>query len=254
LVGVLALGAATFTFAIPGPQPVTVTLGGRPQTVYLYKPANPKAAVILASGDFGWEGLVVDVADHLESQAVAVLGLNVRAYLASFTSSPGRLNPADVPGHFRVLAREAEKSLGFSSPPVLAGVSEGAGLAVIAASEGAGKPEFGGVIARGLPASTELGWRTWRDWTIWITKKSPDEPMADDMPYMSKLRVPFVSIQSTHDEFVPLDTAKKLFAAAPEPKRMFLIDAANHRFSDKRAEMHQRLDEALKWISGLPEP
>jgi type IV secretory pathway VirJ component len=249
LVAIVALAAASLGFTQVTPEERTVSLGGNPQTVYLYKPARPTGAVVLASGDLGWAGLVVVVAEDLVSQNIAVLGLNSRAYLASFTTGSNRLNVADVPGHFEALTLEAARSLGVNTPPVLVGISEGAGLSVIAASDGSRKAAWAGVIAMGLPASTELGWRTWRDWTVWVTKRPPDEPMAESAEYMGKVAVPFVSIQSTHDEFVPLATAKSLFAAAPEPKRLFLIDASNHRFSDKRDELRLRLSEALQWLT-----
>lgn len=252
LAAVVGLALFSSAFAVATPEVRTIVLGGRPQTVYVYKPAaQPSSVVILSSGDLGWSGLVTEVADYLVSNGVGVLGLNARSYLASFTSGSSRLNPADVPGHFQALAAEAERAFNVRTRPVLAGVSEGAGLSVIAASDPARKSAWSGVVAMGLPASTELGWRTWVDWTIWVTKKAPNEPLAQSSDYMGKLTVPFVSIQSTRDEFVPLATAKSLFAAAPEPKRLFLIDASNHRFSDKRAELHERLSEALKWISEL---
>ena len=35
---------------------------------------------------------------------------------------------------------------------------------------------------------------------------------------------------------------------AGEPKRMWVIEADNHRFSGNRLELEQRLLEALEWI------
>jgi hypothetical protein len=39
-----------------------------------------------------------------------------------------------------------------------------------------------------------------------------------------------------------------MLARAGEPKKMWIIEAATHRFSDNRAELDQRLLEALEWI------
>jgi hypothetical protein len=36
--------------------------------------------------------------------------------------------------------------------------------------------------------------------------------------------------------------------AAREPKRLWLIDAADHRFSDGRVPLQQALAEAVTWI------
>ncbi len=249
---ILMLGTtASAKDTLSAPQAI-ITLSGQAQRVMLYRPAKARTAVVLSSGDLGWVGLVVDVAEFLESQGVAVLGLNTRLYLASFTRGSSRLAPEQVPGDYAVLAREARRLLGVSTAPALAGISEGAGLSVIAASDPATRSELRGVICLGLPDTVELGWRSWRDWTIWITKYKPNEPEANLREFVSKVApLPLVVVQSTKDEFVPLETARSLFAAAAEPKRLFLIDAANHRFSDKRDELHARLTEALDWLDWL---
>ncbi len=231
---------------------VTVALDGKVQTLTAYPVPAATQAVLLSSGDMGWAGFVVDVAEFLSSQKIAVLGLNSKMYLESFTSGSSYVQPSRVPAHFETLAEAASRALGVSQPPVLVGISEGAGLSVMAAVDPARQPAFSGVIVLGLPASTELGWRGWRDWTTWVTKQNPSEPMEASMGYMGRIApLPFVSIQSTHDEFVPLETAKALFAAAKEPKQLHLIDASNHRFSDKRDEVHARLLDVLRWIASL---
>jgi pimeloyl-ACP methyl ester carboxylesterase len=234
------------------PATVTVTLDGKAQLLTLYKPEGATHAVILSSGDLGWAGFVVEVAEALSDGKIAVLGFNSKAYLESFTTGTTYLDPSKVPGHYETLAHEAVRSLGVKTPLTLIGISEGAGLSVMAASDAARKSLFCGVVALGLPAATELGWRAWRDWMTWVTKSNPDEPMAASLDYMGRIApLPFVSIQSTHDEFVPIETAKSLFAAAHDPKRLYFIDATNHRFSDKRPEVRARLLESLQWIVSL---
>jgi alpha-beta hydrolase superfamily lysophospholipase len=231
-------------------EQATVTLSGQAQKVQLYRPAQPRSGVVLSSGDLGWAGFVVDVAEFLSRQGVAVLGFNTRAYLESFTHGKSTLPAEQVPVDYAVLAREARRLLGISTPPALVGISEGAGLSVIAASDEASRKEFLGVVCVGLPDSVELGWRAWRDWTTWITKSAPKEPHADLGQRIDKVApLPLAMVQSTRDEFVPLSTSQALFSAAGEPKKLYLIDAANHRFSDKRDELHARLNEALQWLS-----
>lgn len=236
-------------------EEASVTLGGRPQTVELYRPDHPVLAVVLSSGDFGWAGFVVDVAEFLKSRQVAVLGFNTKTYLESFSHGKSALDPAQVPGHYHALARETERLLGVSGRPVLVGISEGAGLSVIAAASETERRAFKGVICLGLPDTVELGWHAWRDWTIWITKGSPNEPHANLMDYVAKVApLPLALVQSTKDEFVPLATARALFAAASEPKKLHLIEASNHRFSDKRDELKRRLIEALSWLDTPDRP
>jgi fermentation-respiration switch protein FrsA (DUF1100 family) len=59
---------------------------------------------------------------------------------------------------------------------------------------------------------------------------------------------PLAAIHSTHDEFVPLLDAEKILAAANEPKRLWVIKASDHRFSDNQAEFDRRLLEAIAWV------
>lgn len=63
--------------------------------------------------------------------------------------------------------------------------------------------------------------------------------------------VPLAEIHSTHDEFLPIEQAKVMFARARDPKRMWIIEAVNHRFSNNREELDRRMLEALEWIKNL---
>jgi type IV secretory pathway VirJ component len=231
-------------------QPVRLLLADRPQTVHIYRTAGPpRAVVLLSSGDLGWMGFVVDVAEFLQAHNVAVLGLNTRAYLSSFTGNGKALDPIDIPGHYESLSRDAQRIFAVSNAPVLVGISEGAGLSVVAAADANRQALYRGVIGLGLPASIELGWNTWKDWTIWITKGEPNEPHLTITPHVSRVSpLPMIFIQSKRDEFIPPQETHGLFTAAQEPKRMYSIDAKNHRFSDKQPELRSSLLDALEWI------
>jgi hypothetical protein len=223
----------------------TIAIRGKEQQLHLYGPPSG-SPVILSSGDLGWAGLVVHVAETLSARGYCIIGLNSKAYLGSFTTKDSTLNPRDVPGDFAVLVSLARSLSSFK--PILAGVSEGAGLSVLSATETAIKQGIQGILALGLPDQNELGWK-WQDFTIWVTKKVPSEPsfMVEDI--IGRVSpVPLAEIHSTHDEFLPLDKARLMFARAGEPKRMWVIEAANHRFSDNRDELDRRVFEALEWI------
>jgi hypothetical protein len=47
---------------------------------------------------------------------------------------------------------------------------------------------------------------------------------------------------------VALPTTHDIPAQAREPKRLWVIEAADHRFSDNRPELQRRLKEAIAWI------
>jgi pimeloyl-ACP methyl ester carboxylesterase len=222
-----------------------ISIRGKSQHLVFYGSAAG-SPVLLSSGDLGWAGLVVHVAEFLASRGYYVAGFNTREYLASFTSKDSALDPHYVPGDYATLiALVRQKN---PARPVLAGVSEGAGLSVLAATDPETQRNVEGILAFGLPDQNELGWK-WQDFTIWITKKTPEEPsfMVEDI--IGKVSpVPLAEIHSTHDEFLPLVQAKAMMARAVEPKRMWVIESANHRFSNNRSELDSRMIEALQWI------
>ena len=227
---------------------INLSLRGKTQQLHLYgTPGN--RSVILSSGDLGWTGLVVHVAEFLSSHGYYVVGFNSKAYLSSFTSKTSNLRPEDVPGDFQTLIEFVRR--GSNSKPVLAGVSEGAGLSVLAATHAKLQSAIQGIVGLGLPDQNELGWR-WQDFGTWITKKNPNEPsfLVEDIIHKVS-PVSLAEIHSTHDEFLPLEKAKQMFARANEPKKMWVIEAANHRFSNNREELDRRILEALAWIASV---
>jgi type IV secretory pathway VirJ component len=222
---------------------------GKQQQLHLYGPKEG-VPIILSSGDLGWAGLVVHVAEFLASHGYFVVGFNSRAYLSDFTTKESALSLRDVQRDYGTLVEFAGKRT--SAKPILAGNSEGAGLSVLAASDRGLKERIQGILGLGLPNQIELGWR-WQDFTIWITKKAPKEPgfmVADIIAAVSP--APLAEIHSTHDEFLPLEQAKSIFALAKDPKRMWIVEASNHRFGDNRNELDRCLLEALSWILGNP--
>ena len=222
-----------------------MSIRGKSQRLYLYG-ARGNPPVILTSGDLGWAGLVEHVAEYLSGRGYFIVGVNSKAYLSSFTTKTSALNPQDVPRDYQVLIDFARQ--GSATKPVLAGVSEGAGLSTLAATETGVKAGIKGVLALGLPDQNELGWK-WQDFTVWITKKAPNEPSFMVEDFIHKVSpIPLAEIHSSHDEFLPLEQAKAMFSRASEPKKMWVVEAANHRFSDNRDELDRKILEALSWI------
>ena len=60
--------------------------------------------------------------------------------------------------------------------------------------------------------------------------------------------VPLAALHSTHDEFVALPEIQRILAQAREPKRLWVIEAGDHRFSDNQPELQRRPMEAIAWI------
>ena len=238
--------------AAPDASPQTLhhlTIRGHVQQLQLYGPTDG-IPVIVASGDGGWIHLGPHVAELLASRGFFVVGFDVKAYLAGFTTDTAALRPADEPGDFKALAAFASAATGRK--PILVGVSEGAGLSVLAAADPETKAVLAGVVGLGLPDHNELGWR-WKDSLIYITHGAPNEPMFSTAAIAAGVSpIPLAAIHSTNDEFVPVPVVQKVMAAAEEPKKLWIITAADHRFSDKLPELDRTLLEAIAWIQQHP--
>ena len=234
-----------------GVDKLPATIRGQTLTLAVYTPpAVPRGTIVIGSGDVGWVGLATSIADQFSAAGYLVIGVNVRQYLAAFTSGKAHLGTADVPGDYRAMVDVVRRSRPVPRPIVLAGVSEGAALAVLAASDQSNHEWIDGVITMGLPATAELAWR-WTDVRSWITKRDADEPSfaaADFVPSVSP--VPLYMIQSRKDEYVPPADYERFNAVARAPKIQILIDAGNHRFTDKRDELGRVFAEGLSWIAG----
>ncbi len=232
--------------AADAPATITVSIRGQDQTLRAYGSRGGPVAIV-ASGDGGWIHLGPYVAEHLSSKGWHILGLDVKTYLSGFTTKHSTLSLAEVPGDFLVLVDQAAK--GAPGRPVLIGVSEGAGLAVLAATSHELKTRIAGVVGLGLPESCELAWR-FKDSIVYLTKGVPKEPTFSTAEIIGKVApLPIVAIHSTRDEFVAADDVKRVMSRAGQPSQLWFVEAQNHRFSGNIKEFEKKLQEALEWIN-----
>ena len=230
---------------------IDVNVRGKTLTLALYRPSSgaPRGTILMGSGDVGWVGLAVTMAEELSAQGYLVAGINIRQYLSSFTSGRSHLQASDVPGDYLVLRDTLKQRGGLVRPVVLSGMSEGAALAVLAASDPRNHDWIDGVVTMGIPPTAELAWR-WTDIGAWITKRDADEPSFAPKDVIANVSpVPLCMIQSTKDEYVPKAEYERLHALARAPKKLVLIDASNHRFTDKRPELRAAYAAALAWVA-----
>jgi hypothetical protein len=103
-------------------------------------------------------------------------------------------------------------------PFTLAGFSFGSRIALRLACGGAGARR---VIAAGFP-------------TIY-----------HDRGYLDQCTVPRIFVQSTHDQFGPMDQFRPFIESLPEPKRLVLIEAQDHFFAGALDALEQEI-AALK--------
>jgi hypothetical protein len=227
-------------------DPTTETIGIRNQlqTLYVYG-TRGAAPVLVSSGDGGWMHLAPHVAEVLAARGYFVVGFDVKQYLSGFTSGSETLSARDVPGDYRTLTEFAGR--GTQQRVLMIGISEGAGLSVLAATDPHSKTSIAGVIGLGLPDINELGWR-WQDSLIYLTHSVPNEPTFSASAVAASLSpVPLAAIQSTNDDYVSLAEVEKVIQHALEPKRLWIIKAADHSFSDNRSELDARMFDAIAW-------
>jgi pimeloyl-ACP methyl ester carboxylesterase len=243
---IAVLAVAWFSLQTPATQSLqTLPIRGHDQTLHIY--GSPQgAAVIVSSGDGGWIHLGPQIAAMLAQHGYYVVGFDVRAYLEGFTAGVSGVQPKEEPKDYAVLARFAGRDR--TRKPILIGVSEGGALSVLAATDPETKALVSGVIGVGLPDRAELGWR-WRDAIIYLTHRLPNEPSFSTADIAAGVApVPFAAIHSSHDEFVPLADIQRVLDRAREPKRLWIVNASNHRFSSNPAEFDARLLDAIAWI------
>jgi alpha-beta hydrolase superfamily lysophospholipase len=223
----------------------TLSLRGQELTLHL---SGPPAGdpVIVASGDGGWIHLGPATAAILARAGCFVVGIDSKQYLSAFTSGKVTLTEQDVQMDFATFVGYAAK--GRRVKPILVGVSEGAGLSVLAATDPSVKAAVSGLVALGLPDLNELGWR-WRDAIIYITKGVPDEPTFSVERMIDRVApLPLAALHSTNDEFVPVSVITRMMDRAGQPKRLWVIPASNHAFSGAEDALERRLLEAVAWI------
>jgi type IV secretory pathway VirJ component len=253
IVAAAVLVFATFTStarAAEWVEHVEWTQRGKTLSLAIYHPSGAqKGTIFMAGGDVGWVGLAVTMAHHLVDQGYLVVGINVRQYLSAYTVGSSHLTPADIQRDYADLSRYLERRGLLKSPVIVSGVSEGAALAVLAAASPDNHSWIAGAITMGLPATAEIAWR-WSDFTTWITKRDASEPSIRARDYLAQVSpVPLVMIQSTRDEYVPRSDYRDLESVARAPHQQVLIDASNHRFTDRIPELQKSYNAALAWIS-----
>lgn len=89
-------------------------------------------------------------------------------------------------------------------------------------------PEAGGLITEGTFTSiADMGKRLYPllpvDWLL--------NQRFDSLQMISRIRSPLLLIHGTWDTIVPVQMAQRLYAAAPQPKQLLLIDGGEHENS-----------------------
>jgi dienelactone hydrolase len=227
----------------------TWIIRGQKQDIYFMagspSPASPRPRILFVPGDGGWRGFAITIAETMASWGYDVYALDTKRYLEGFSGKTG-LTVADVMKDFRLIAELIVKDK--KDRLTLVGWSEGAGLCLLEAAAPENKNAFNGLVTIGLGPVNILGWRL-ADYLTYVTRKIPQEPRFQSIEYLPQVTpLPLWMIQSSHDEYVPVSTARDLFSAAKEPKRFELIEANDHRFDRNTTAFFGALRRGIEWI------
>lgn len=235
-------------------QKLNVAVRGQTLTLTVYVPRSGvpvRGTILMGSGDVGWVGLATTLAEFLSDGGYIVAGISARQYLSAFASGSEHLRVDQVPGDYDLLAAALRSRGQLVRPVTLSGVSEGAALAIAAAASPASHQWVDGVMTMGLPPTAELAWR-WKDVLAWITKKDADEPSFNPHDIIARVSpLPLWMIHSTRDEYVEEADYRRFDSAARHPKRLVLIDASNHRFTDRMPQLKEQVVAGLAWFDQL---
>ena len=247
----LCLFAAETACFAGGPTPVQYTwiIRGQKQDIYFIAGSpssmSPHPRILYAPGDGGWRGFAITIAETMASWGYDVYALDTKRYLEGFSGKTD-LTVGDVMKDFKLIAEQIVKDR--NERLTLVGWSEGAGLCLLGAAAPENKKTFNGLVTIGLGPVNVLGWRL-ADYLTYVTKKIPHEPRFQTVDYLPQVTpLPLWMIQSSHDDYVPVPTARDLFSAAKEPKRFKLIEANDHRFDGNTTEFFGALRAGIEWI------
>ena len=226
-----------------------VALPSQGTTLQVQTPVDrsPTAVIVVTSGTDGWRGLTRDVANHLTAEGYGVIGLDARSYLVEATRRSGSLTPATLQADYVVLLRVAHEWFPNVQHIFLVGVSEGAGLSLVAAADRRVSVQLTGMVGVETPATVSLRSPYWT-WTSWVTHKDEDDVSARMVDYVAAVApTPVSFIQRSHDAGAPLEIAHEIFDHSGEPRRLDLIGSERPRYGDVHEQLFDTLRDCLQW-------
>lgn len=255
LLGAVASASCGFGLLEGGPPGIavhdaTVRLHEHDLTIHLVTGlAHPAGPLLLyATGDAGWWGSDKALFDHLAPLGYPVAGFSAREYTHHLNQPGDKETPRQLADDYLAIihASDAELGLPATTRVVLVGKSRGSGLAVAAGENPRLRVHLRGVLAVALTGEEE-----------YIEHREPDLPpgtlvMLNTYDVLPRLgAVPVAVIQSTRDQYLPAGAARERFGPDTPVRQFHAIDAANHNFGGKVAELYDTIDRCLDWILSL---
>lgn len=182
--------------------------------------ANSPAALYLHGAGFGISANLPRIM-KLRDEGFSVLAIDYRGFGLSDGELPSEATAyEDAQAAWAELVRRAP-----NSPRYIYGHSLGGAVAMELAQTSAAKDAAGLVME-----STFTSVREMQQYTSykWIPLAAVQTQYFDSLAKAPKLCMPTLFIHGSADYRIPVDVAKKLFVAAPEPKRWLLVEGARH--------------------------
>ena len=182
--------------------------------------ANAPAALYLHGAGYGISANLPRIM-KLRDEGFSVLAIDYRGFGLSDGALPSEATAyEDAQAAWAELARRAP-----NSPRYIYGHSLGGAVAMELAQTNAAKDAAGLVMESSFTSVREM-----QQYTAykWIPLAAVQTQYFDSLAKAPKLCMPTLFIRGSADYRVPVDVVKKLFVAAPEPKRWLLIEGARH--------------------------
>jgi uncharacterized protein len=205
---------------------------------------NPGPAVLVCNGNGGDRSMRAALAAALSRMGLAVLLFDYRGY----GGNPG--SPSE-----EGLAADARAALGYlAGRPevdprrvVYLGESLGAAVALRLALE---RPPAALVLRSPFASLAEVGRRHYPFLPVSLLLRD----RYDSAARVGRLTAPLLVVAGGRDRIVPATHSRRLFAAAPRPKRLVVLDGADHNDHDLLAgpRLLEELSAFLAGVPGLP--
>lgn len=211
--------------APPRPRSVTLPEGAPPQVGEGEAHLNPGPAVLVCNGNGGDRSMRAALAAALSRMGLAVLLFDYRGYGGN-PGSPSEEGLADdARAALEYLAGRPEVDPGRVA---YLGESLGAAVALRLAVE---RPPAALVLRSPFASLAEVGRRHYPFLPVSLLLRD----RYDSAALVGRLTAPLLVVAGSRDRIVPASHSRRLFAAAPEPKRLVVLDGADHNDHDLHA-------------------
>ena len=202
---------------------------------------TPAPAVLVCNGNGGDRSMRADLAAALTRLGLAVLLFDYRGYGGNPGSPTEEGLAADARAALAYLAGRPEVD---PARVVYLGESLGAAVALRLATE---RPPAALVLRSPFASLVEVGRRHYPVLPVSLLLRD----RYDSAELAGRLATPTLVVAGGRDRIVPASHSRRLFAAAPEPKRLVLLEGADH--NDHELLAGPRLVDALRsFLASVP--